>query len=92
MRRLSSVPAELAADADRHEPGGDGAAVASRSDTVYDREADEAAGGVEVRQPGEAAAAGRQEPARRAAAGVPAGRRRSVPSWDDIMFGPRKHD
>ena len=45
-------------------------------DEVYDREADECSG----RTPEQEAA-----PAR-------AARRPSVPSWDDIMFGPRKRD
>lgn len=51
-----------------------------KADEVYDREADEA------RQ-----AAQREEPVRQVASGA-RGRRPAVPSWDDIMFGPRRRD
>jgi hypothetical protein len=51
------------------------------ADQVYDREADEA-------RHTEAAAA---MPMRQAASAT-RGRRQPVPSWDDIMFGPRKRD
>lgn len=51
----------------------------STSDEVYDREADEA------RQE-------QAEPVREAASGSGARRRPAVPSWDDIMFGPRRRD
>jgi hypothetical protein len=49
---------------------------ASPADQVYDREADEAAHTEPVRQ----------------AASATRGRRQPVPSWDDIMFGPRRRD
>jgi hypothetical protein len=52
-------------------------APASPHDQVYDREADEARAAAE---PVRAVAAGRSH------------RRTPVPSWDDIMFGTRKHD
>jgi Protein of unknown function (DUF3071) len=53
----------------------------SPADEVYDREADEA----------RADAAPAVEPMRQAASAT-RGRRQPVPSWDDIMFGPRKRD
>jgi hypothetical protein len=58
-------------------PGPDEAQVQrATADEVYDREADER---------------GAREPEQQAAPARPA-RRPSVPSWDDIMFGPRKRD
>jgi hypothetical protein len=54
----------------------------SPADEVYDREADEA----RAAMPAEPV-----EPVRHAASAT-RGRRQPVPSWDDIMFGPRKRD
>ncbi len=57
--------------------GDEPAEPVSAADQVYDREADEALAA---------------EPVRQAAASASRGRRQPVPSWDDIMFGPRKRD
>ena len=57
--------------------GDEPAEPVSPADQVYDREADEALVA---------------EPVRQAAASASRGRRQPVPSWDDIMFGPRKRD
>jgi hypothetical protein len=57
--------------------GDEPAEPVSPADEVYDREADEALAA---------------EPVRQAAASASRGRRQPVPSWDDIMFGPRKRD
>ena len=59
-------------------PVADPAPPAAPADEVYDREADEAA-------------ADRAQPAPQAVTARPA-RRPAVPSFDDIMFGPRKRD
>ena len=57
-------------------PGEQPAEPLAPADQVYDREADEARNAEPVRQ----------------AASASRGRRQPVPSWDDIMFGPRKRD
>jgi hypothetical protein len=79
VRRLAAVP--RAAD-EPSEPR-------SPADEVYDREADEARAGAMA--PGTPMPAEPVEPARHAASAT-RGRRQPVPSWDDIMFGPRKRD
>jgi hypothetical protein len=56
---------------------------------VYDREADEARAAAMA--PGTPMPAEPIEPARHAASAT-RGRRQPVPSWADIMFGPRKRD
>jgi hypothetical protein len=78
VRRLAAVP--RAAD----EPSG----PRSPADEVYDREADEAPAAMPSAAPMPAEPV---EPARHAAS-ASRGRRQPVPSWDDIMFGPRKRD
>ncbi len=64
------------------DPGEGQPASSSAVDEVYDREADERRGASAVDHGVPAGASG---PAVR-------GRRQPVPSWDDIMFGPRKRD
>ena len=81
VRRLAAVP--HTGDAVDGVDGGDETTSGSPADEVYDREADEA------RQAAERAA--QPEPMRQAAS-ASRGRRQPVPSWDDIMFGPRKRD
>ena len=81
IRRLAPVPSagdlDDAAEADADEGA---ARRLATTDEVYDREADEAR-----------EAARRAEPVRQAASAA-RGRRPAVPSWDDIMFGPRRRD
>ena len=81
VRRLAAVP--RAAD----EPS----APRSPADEVYDREADEAPAAMPSAAPMPAEPVEPVEPARHAAS-ASRGRRQPVPSWDDIMFGPRKRD
>ena len=81
VRRLAAVP--HTGDAVDGVDTGDETTSGSPADEVYDREADEA------RQAAERAA--QPEPMRQAAS-ASRGRRQPVPSWDDIMFGPRKRD
>lgn len=81
VRRLAAVP--HTGDAVDGVDSGDETTSGSPADEVYDREADEA------RQAAERAA--QPEPMRQAAS-ASRGRRQPVPSWDDIMFGPRKRD
>ena len=81
VRRLAAVP--HTGDAVDGVDGSDETTSGSPADEVYDREADEA------RQAAERAA--QPEPMRQAAS-ASRGRRQPVPSWDDIMFGPRKRD
>ena len=81
VRRLAAVP--HTGDAVDGVDRGDETTSGSPADEVYDREADEA------RQAAERAA--QPEPMRQAAS-ASRGRRQPVPSWDDIMFGPRKRD
>lgn len=80
VRRLSSVPGVGAATS----PQAPAQAPAQSADEVYDHEAD---------QPDDASTPARddapEQPSRQVAR---AGRRPAVPSWDDIMFGARKHD
>ena len=79
MRRLSSVPQAEDESADAADAA-DAADEAETADEVYDHEADE-------ERAAEAAAG--EAPVRQVAR---AGRRPSVPAWDDIVFGARKHD
>ncbi len=81
VRRLAAVP--HTGDAVDGVDTGDETTSGSPADEVYDREADEA------RQAAERAT--QPEPMRQAAS-ASRGRRQPVPSWDDIMFGPRKRD
>ena len=81
VRRLAAVP--HTGDAVDGVDTGDETTSGSPADEVYDREADEA------RQAAERAA--QPEPMRQAAS-ASRGRRQPVPSWDDVMFGPRKRD
>jgi hypothetical protein len=81
VRRLAAVP--RAAD----EPS----ALRSPVDEVYDREADEARAAMPSMPPAASMPAEPVEPVRHAASAT-RGRRQPVPSWDDIMFGPRKRD
>ena len=60
------------------ETASDDAAAVPATDEVYDREADEASVGA--------------APARRGSESPRSHRRPPVPSWDDIMFGARRHD
>jgi len=62
--------------------------VLAPADEVYDREADEARAAMPSATPMPTEPV---EPARHAASAT-RGRRQPVPSWDDIMFGPRKRD
>ncbi len=79
IRRLSAVPggADL-----RAEGPVEASAARAAADEVYDREADEA----------RARASGGDEAPVRQAVSASRGRRPHVPSWDDIMFGPRRRD
>ena len=85
VRRLAAVP--RAADEPSRSP----------VDEVYDREADEARAAMPSMPPSPsmppapAMPAEPVEPVRHAASAT-RGRRQPVPSWDDIMFGPRKRD
>ena len=82
VRRLAAVP--RAADEPSRSP----------VDEVYDREADEARAAMPSAAPMPPAPAMPAEPVEpvRHAASATRGRRQPVPSWDDIMFGPRKRD
>lgn len=95
VRRLSSVPSAEPGGQPRSsdDPGPDGS-----PDEVYDHEADLRRAAAEraaaLAESAGAAQGGSAHAARsgRAAQSAHGGRRPTVPSWDDIMFGARKRD